>query len=341
MNGNLTPTWPRVRGSSPIVQGAGGTAADPLADLLETARVESVCYGRLHATSPWGLRFEATPHAKFCLVSHGETWAAVDGIEEPLRLSAGDFLLLAPGYRVSLRDAPESPVVDFDENLRERMQDRALRLGGGGRPSTLLCGKFLFSQVYARPLAGLLPPAVHFSARESYAPALRATVELLLMEADSPSPSLPLLNRLADVLFLQAVRAYVETAHPSKPAWLRALADEQIGRSLQSMHADLARPWTVAELAAEAGMSRSAYAQRFKQMLGEAPLEYLTRWRMYRACQMLQQTERKLMDVALAVGYDSDAAFHRAFKRVIGVAPGEFRRRAESNGSAGRLAARA
>jgi AraC-like DNA-binding protein len=307
---------------------------DPLTDLLSLARVESVCHGRLDATGPWGLRFEAAPQAKFTLVSHGETWLEVAGIPGLVQLEAGDFLLLGPGREFSLRDHPESPVVDFDDVLRARMLGSTLRIGGGGLPSTLMCGKFAFDQSYARPLIDLLPPIVHLRGERSQTPALRATVELLWMEsANSAFSSQMVLNRLADVLFLQAIRAYLADSHPSKPAWMAALADPQIGASIRGMHAEVARDWTVAELAAAAGMSRSAYAQRFKQLLGEAPLEYLTKWRMFRACELLRQSERKLVDVALAVGYDSDGAFIRAFKRVFGIAPGQFRQSGSSSNS--------
>src|SRR5262249_9017384 len=111
-----------------------------------------------------------------------------------------------------------------------------------------------------------------------------------------------------------------------KTVWLSALSDQHIGASLRSMHETLEHSWTVASLASEAGMSRSAYAQRFKELVGEAPLEYLTRWRMYRASRLLRESSSKLVNVAQAVGYDSDGAFNRAFRRVIGVAPGEYRR---------------
>ncbi len=133
-------------------------------------------------------------------------------------------------------------------------------------------------------------------------------------------------RRLADLLLIQALRSHIADAESEPAGWLHALADSHIGAALNSMHRRIEYPWTVASLASEAGMSRSAFAQRFKELMNESPLEYLTRWRMYRGSDLLRDSDRKLADVAQAVGYDSDGAFHKAFKRVLGIAPGEYRR---------------
>jgi transcriptional regulator GlxA family with amidase domain len=129
-------------------------------------------------------------------------------------------------------------------------------------------------------------------------------------------------------MLIQALRSHITSAPEESKGWLLAFSDSHIGAALNSMHERIDHPWTVASLASEAGMSRSAFAQRFKQLMSESPLEYLTRWRMYRGISLLRESDRKLADVAEAVGYDSDGAFHKAFKRVLGVAPGEYRRAA-------------
>jgi transcriptional regulator GlxA family with amidase domain len=162
---------------------------------------------------------------------------------------------------------------------------------------------------------------------------LQKTLELLASEVDGsklisePGAEIAV-RRLADLLLIQALRAHITTTegNQERTGWLHALADSQIGAALNSMHKRIEHPWTVASLASEAGMSRSAFAQRFKKLMSETPLEYLTRWRMYRGSDLLRESDRKLADVAQAVGYDSDGAFHKAFKRVLGIAPGEYRR---------------
>jgi transcriptional regulator GlxA family with amidase domain len=127
-------------------------------------------------------------------------------------------------------------------------------------------------------------------------------------------------------LLIQALRSHIEIVPEQSSGLLHALVDSHIGAALNSMHKRIEHPWTVASLASEAGMSRSAFARRFKELMSESPLEYLTRWRMYRGSDLLRESDRKLADVAQAVGYDSDGAFHKAFKRVLGIAPGEYRR---------------
>ena len=156
---------------------------------------------------------------------------------------------------------------------------------------------------------------------------IQKTLELLASEVDANTPGSEVaIRRLADLLLIQALRAHISASPENKFGWLYALSDPHIGAVLNSMHKRIEHPWTVASLASEAGMSRSAFAQRFKELMSESPLEYLTRWRMYRGSDLLRESDRKLADVAQAVGYDSDGAFHKAFKRVLGVAPGEYRR---------------
>ena len=134
-------------------------------------------------------------------------------------------------------------------------------------------------------------------------------------------------NRLAEVLFIQAIRAHIASgAESCKRGWLRAIFDPQIGAALTSIHNNVNSPWTVESLAEAAGMSRSAFAERFKGLVGQTPLEYVTEWRMQKAVQLLQQRDKKLVDVAQSIGYESDAAFSKAFKRVLGLTPGEYRR---------------
>ena len=205
-----------------------------------------------------------------------------------------------------------------------------IHYGGGGAPTTIISGWFRFGQTSVKPLKRLLPELILVKADQAQTLALHATLQLLASEMAEPAPgSEVMVNRLADILFIQCVRAHIASSSETcKSGWLRAIFDPKIGAALKAMHEKVENPWTVETLAAAAGMSRSAFALRFKELLGETPLEYLTNWRMYKATGLLQEDDRKLFEVAKSVGYDSDAAFSKAFKRVLGVAPREYRRSA-------------
>ena len=299
---------------------------DVITDFLSAVRVQAVCYGRMQASAPWGLRAENGPHASFGLISYGQAWLT-PADSEPIPLFHGDFFLLAPGRAYALCGELHSEARPLSELIREKKCGEQIRFGGGGTVTSIIAGRFDFDETRGRPHSGFLPPVILIRNGQSGLLHLRKTLELLAAEADRPTPGSELaVRRLADLLLIQALRAQIDASDMNDTGWMHALADPQIGAALNSMHARIDHPWTVAGLAAEAGMSRSAFAQRFKELMGESPLEYLTRWRMYRGSDLLRESDRKLADVAQAVGYDSDGAFHKAFKRVLGIAPGEYRR---------------
>jgi AraC-like DNA-binding protein len=289
-------------------------------------RVESVVYGKLEVTAPWGLAFDASAYAKFGMVVRGNCCLETEGLADAIPLTGGDCYLLPRAVGHSLRDHPHTAARNFAEVLPQRQGDE-IHYGGGGAPTTILAGKFTFDGPSAKPLTEMLPPVILVRADESRNPALQATLRLMTAELASPGPgSRVIVSRLADTFFVQAIRAYLDSTSTPRTGFLRALLDPPIAAALEAMHDRIAHPWTVAELASSAGMSRSSFAVRFKEMLGEAPLEYLTRWRMYQAGRMLRDGDRKLYEVANLVGYDSDGAFNKAFKRVLGQTPGEYRR---------------
>jgi AraC-like DNA-binding protein len=299
---------------------------DPITDVFTAMRVESVVYARFEATAPWGFSTEACPHACFGMVSRGNCWLTVEGSPKPIPLTGGDCFLLAPGGAHALRDHPRTRTRSIADVLRGRSGD-VIHFGGGGAPTSIVGGKFTFDATNSKPLTDLLPPLIHVKADQARTLALQTTLQLLASETAAPAPGSQLvINRLADILFIQALRAYIASEGSSHTGWLSALSDPQIGAALRSMHEKIEHPWTVAGLASEAGMSRSAFALRFKELVGEAPLEYVTRWRMYKASRLLRERDNKLAEVANSIGYDSDGAFNKAFKRVIGVTPGEYRR---------------
>ena len=263
------------------------------------------------------------------MLSRGNCWLSVEGIPDPIPLAGGDCFLLAPGSSYTLRDNPRTPARSFCE-VAPRNGSQVIQYGGGGAPTTIISGWFRFCATSLKPLTRLLPPLILVKADQAQSLALHTTLNMLASEMAEPAPGSELVvNRLADVLFIHCIRAHIGSrSDDCKSGLLRAIFDPQIGVALKSMHEKVADPWTVESLATACGMSRSAFALRFKELVGETPLEYLTSWRMQKATALLQKDDKKLFEVAKSVGYDSDAAFSKAFKRIFGVAPREYRRSA-------------
>jgi len=250
-----------------------------------------------------------------------------ESIPKAVPLAGGDCFLLAPGTSYTLRDHPRPRPRSFCE-VAPRAGSQVIQYGGGGAPTTIISGWFRFAPPSVKPLARLLPPLILVKADQAQTLALHTTLNMLASEMAEPAPGSELVvNRLADVLFIQCLRAHIGSrSETCEKGWLRAIFDPQIGGAIKFMHERIENPWTVESLAAACGMSRSAFALRFKEVVGETPLEYLTSWRMHKATTLLEKGDRKLVEVAESVGYDSDASFSKAFKRVLGVAPRGYRR---------------
>ncbi|MDO8211748.1 AraC family transcriptional regulator [Conexibacter sp. CPCC 206217] len=313
------------------------STADPLSDVLDLLRVERAVSAVLEAGGAWAVRFPPYAHVKFSAVLRGSCWLVADGVAEPVRLHAGDAYLLADGAPYVLAsDLGLEPVEAGPIFERARAEGRAARVGDqacGGHPDLVISGGgFSFDARNAALLLDALPPLVVMRGDDPAAPraaaVVRAAVELLAAERAQPSLGSGLMQeRLADVLFLQALRVVVASgASPAQRGWLSALGDPQIGAALRLMHGEIARRWTVAELAAAVGMSRSSFAERFRRLVGAAPLDYLLQWRMRTAARALEDPARTVSSVAYAWGYTSDSAFSNAFKRVMGSAPAHYRR---------------
>jgi AraC-like DNA-binding protein len=311
-------------------------------------QIVGVVHARLEATAPWGLKSDtdveegtakdkrsaesaASPShfAHFGMLSRGNCWLSVEGIPDPIPLAGGDCFLLAPGSAYSLRDNPGTGVRSLCE-VAPKSGSQVVEFGGGGTPTTIISGWFRFGATSVKPLTRWLPPLILIKADQAQSLALHTTLNMLASETAVSAPGSELIvNRLADMLFIHSLRAYIGSrSEACKNGVLRAIFDPQIGVALKSMHEKVEHPWTVESLAAASGMSRSAFAVRFKDLVGETPLEYLTSWRMQKATGLLQKGDQKLFEVAKSVGYDSDAAFSKAFKRVFGVAPRAYRRNA-------------
>ncbi len=307
---------------------------DVLTDVLETVRVGAACYGRVEAAAPWGIGVDADEEgAKFHVLLCGECWLDVEG-QEPIHLSGGDLVAIPHGHAHSLRDVPGSPIrplADLITAPSGKCQS-SIVLGGDGVSATLVTGSFRFEDRRNNPLLSVLPPVIVLPGEMSRnVHWLEPTLKFIACEAASNRPGAQtVVSRLADVLFIQIVRGYLASLPPGASGWLGALGDMQIGSALGLIHQSPELDWTVQSLAARVAMSRSAFASRFARLVGEPPLAYVTRWRMQKAAGLLRQSSATLADIAERVGYDSEAAFSKAFKRAVGSAPGAYRRAAKA-----------
>jgi AraC-like DNA-binding protein len=308
---------------------ADAVTTDTLGDLLDSLRLTTLVYGRMELGAPWGLRFpDLQEAASLYLLVRGSALLEVHGSDR-IVLSAGDVALLPNGGSHTLRDHEGSAVHDLSAHrCRGGVQDTApIHLGGAGARTTLVAGTFRYGSGRRFPLFEALPPVIHIAASDPNASRwLSSTVQLLIAESGARSPGgSVVVSRLVDVLFVQALRTFILSTD-CKESGLRALRDPQIGRALQLVHARPTEEWTVEGLARAVGLSRSAFAARFTDLVREPPLEYIARWRMTKAAELLRESDLSLGVVAERAGYRSEAAFSRAFKRHEGAAPATYRR---------------
>ncbi len=312
----------------------GDTSMDVLTDVMQTVRVRSNLYGRSVLTAPWGLRIDGScgGDAGFHVITRGSCWLEVEGVDEPVPLAGGDFVLMPRGSPHVLRDSLTTPAVPVRELFADWDGRSVQRYGGGGIATSMVWGCFEFEDGGRNPLIESLPPMIHV--RADGGPTvqwLQSTLQFVASETASGLPGADTVAaRLTDILFVHAIRAHIAgcgSAGCRPTGWLRALSDPKIGQALRFIHEAPQREWTVESLAESVAMSRSAFAAHFTGLVGEPPLRYLTAWRMKKASHMLLRGEA-ITAIAHAVGYDTDAAFGKAFKKYAGTTPGEFRRQA-------------
>jgi AraC-like DNA-binding protein len=307
------------------------TPRDPLGDALHALRLRGAFYCRTHATAPWALEMPALEDClSFHVLSEGTCSLEVPG-EAPRELRSGDLALVPHGRGHVLASEPGFRPAGRVDHLPQRyLGDHysVLTYGGGGTPANLVCGVVTFDAPVARSLMEALPAVLHVPADHRPAPRwIDETIRLVAVELDEPRPGgEAVITRLADILVVQAVRVWLDHEPEARHGFLGALRDEQIGSSLAAIHRDPGRAWTVTALAREAGMSRSAFAERFTQLVGRPAMGYVMHWRMQVAHERLAAGEETVARVAASLGYRSEAAFSRAFTRVTGVSPGAVRR---------------
>lgn len=311
-----------------------GPSADALGEALHFLRMDGVFYSRCEFTAPWGLELPPFPDClMFHLVTSGHCWLEVEG-EDARPLQSGDFVLVPHGAGHRLTGQRDTPCMKLFDLPRESVSERYdfLRHGGGGAPATMICGAVRFEHPAAAQFLSLLPRVLHIEAAHSrYGNAMSDTLRLMANEIGALRPGgETIVTRLADILVIQSIRAWMERDPAALTGWLGALRDRQIGRAIMLIHRDPAQSWTLASLAAAVAMSRSAFAARFAAMVGVPAMEYVTRWRMNTALTHFRDRESTVAEIAARLGYRSEAAFSRTFKRVIGASPGSIRRRADT-----------
>lgn len=300
---------------------------DVLSDALAAMRTGRTRAARTDVRGPWGLRFSAITGTSFHVVLHGGCWLLADGTD-PIELGQGDVVFLREGSAHALADTPETPLTDFRPTRDEPDSPIGhVRLDGTGEQAILLCGAYQLDRTRPHPLMKDLPELLHLPARPAGEDAeLGHLVGLLAAELDRDRPGRDgIVPSLVDAMLLYILRTWADE-RADVPGWARALADGAVSRALHDIHARPGVPWTVERLAARSGLSRSVFAQRFTGLVGEPPVSYLTWWRMTSAGRMLRESDDPLRSVAERVGYSSEFAFAKAFKREFGVAPGAYRR---------------
>jgi AraC family transcriptional regulator, alkane utilization regulator len=301
---------------------------DVLTDVLETLRARAVCYARVAASGPFGFALGPSVDARFYVALEGRASVTVD--DELIELEAGELVLLPHGTAHAVHDRPGTEATPLSNLLAgcSGGPPATLELGSGGERAVLVCGSIVLDDGAHHPLLPVLPKVIALRARDGHAAEwLGPTLTFLAAEAGTELPGArTVVSRLADILFIQVVRAHLTSAPEQVRGWLGALRDPQIGSALGFMHEDPAHAWTVETLAQRVAMSRSTFAARFAEIVGEPPLHYLTRWRMQKARHLLREGRVPMAEVAARVGYDSEAAFSKAFKRAVGEAPGAYRR---------------
>lgn len=304
--------------------------ADALTEVLETVHLESTVFCRSELTAPWGIRIGEEHGAMFHIVADGQCWLKVDELLMPLLLKSGDFVVLPHGHGHILSDDPTSPIVPLETVMliEPNYGYKTLCYGKGGTATNLVSGCFDFRGHPKNPLLAALPPLIHVkSESDRVLPWLENTLKFITCETTINLPGgQTVITRLADILFIQAVRAHLADLDNGQDGWLGALSDPDIGSALGLIHRHPEWRWTVASLAERVVMSRSAFASRFEQLVGQPPLQYLTTWRMHKATKLLRYDRTAIEEIAAQVGYGSEVAFSRAFKRWAGVSPGTYRR---------------
>src|SRR5579862_8406441 len=303
---------------------------DPLSEVFGSMKIQEAAYTRLEATAPWGFHYtgDTVPRIRFALMVRGSGLLKFKNQRRAISLSAGDvFIFILSDEAFTMADHPRSPVADY-RVLRKSEVDCVIHYGGGRAPTTMVSGSFRMSAFEAPLISSLLPRYLHLRLEQNRSHAFQSVLDLLAAETAQPGiASSRLISCLYESMFVYAIRAYASSSQAPPKGWLAAMSDKHLAKAIRAMHVGFVTSWSVESLAREALMSRSAFALKFKTVLGRTPLEYLTRWRMYKAAALIRSHDMSFSEVASAIGYGSESSFSRVFRREMGVAPREYRRK--------------
>jgi|AGTN01.3.fsa_nt_gi AraC-type DNA-binding domain-containing proteins len=312
---------------------------DCLSDALNRVKFKSYIHCNSEFTAPWGLRMPGfAGHAAFLVMLRGGCLVSFEDSQVSYSMAAGEVMLLPRGSGCVIQDHVTSEIVDFLKvNTGSPPRGEIWNYGGGGALTSILMGCFEFDLHLRNPLIESLPGVIYLKAAQLQSePWLDTTLRFLASETANSRPGSDILvSRLTDMFFIQVVRAFMMLHKDcmKTTGWLKGLADPEIGQALRLIHERPAAPWTVANLAKEVGMSRTTFAVKFASILNQTPIDYLTSWRMQEAVSLMEKGEGSMPVIASAVGYTSEAAFAKAFKRELGESPGAFRRKVLALGS--------
>ena len=296
---------------------------DPLSDVISMLKPQTYGAGAFDMAGAWSVKFPPHKGIKFYAVLSGRCSLRVDGVVDTLALAAGDCFLLPLGRPFRLATDLQLPSVDYTSIPREG----GVATWNGGGECFIVGGHFALSSLHGSLLVNMLAPVIRIRDEEDKA-ALRWSLERLRRELSERQPGAALIaQHLVHMVLVQLLRLHVADGENGGVGWLFALADKQASAAINAIHADPARAWTLQALATEAGMSRSGFALRFKALVGETPLGYVTRWRMLLAGDRLANSQEPVSAVSRSLGYGSESAFSTAFKRVMGCSPRRYARR--------------
>jgi AraC-like DNA-binding protein len=297
---------------------------DLFSDVLRLVGAQTVLAGGFAAGGPWALRFPAPDKIKFAALVKGACWLCVDGEEAAIRVETGDVVLLSAKRAFVLASDPA--ITPLEATALFSGQGKKFVTLGDGQDCVQLGGHILLDATNGDFLASALPPLIHVQASSAHAADLKWLIERLVREQTDELPGAGIAStQLAQLMFVELLRAHLAASGTFPAGWLRALGDARLAPALRLIHDDPSREWQLEELARECAMSRTTFVLHFKTALGVTPLAYLTAWRMRLAERALRESNLPVAAVGRSLGYTSESAFSNAFKRVIGYAPKRYR----------------
>jgi AraC-like DNA-binding protein len=311
---------------------------DVLSEVLKAIRLDGAFFYNAEFTSPWSFREPPSavvaPHLSpgaghliiYHLITEGRCAANLEG-GKPIGVGSGDIVIFPHGDAHILGNG-STQTIDLEMRLQEILSGgmKLARAGGGGEVTKIVCGYMSCDPQLSSALMAGLPPMFRVPIRDGPGGQwLETTIRFSVDQARDGAGGEAVLSKLSELLFVETIRRYISQLPAEETGWLAGVRDQEVGNALALLHRDPAKPWTIALLAREVGISRSVLAERFRQYLKEPPMSYLTRWRLQLAARMLKSSSRGVADIAFDVGYESEASFNRAFKRQFTVPPARFR----------------